>query len=216
MEEEELFPLIEKVFTQEQLDLVTGFTPFKLGKKITAFPRQRAEPASISDQNWLKVVEEHFNRQGPNTGSIVLFPGYRPELCVEMAKHLGLEFYDYQKEAMAPLGLKADSINFFELNNTLREKGSQYRHRGPQRGSLVERKAGTGKTRLVEGISGYGLAESDRSAHHRFSKRCAHGPSAGLRYRVAPNPVDIIFLRRGIDFRIYRLRRIKPRPSFRS
>ena len=124
LEEEELFPLIEKVFTQEQLDLVTGFTPFKLGKKLTAFPRQRTESASSQDQNWLEVVNDHFKKQDPNAGSIVLFPGYRPELCVEMAERLGLEFYDYQKEAMAPLGAKADSINFFDLNNALREKAA--------------------------------------------------------------------------------------------
>jgi len=124
LEEEELFPLIEKVFTQEQLDSVTGFMPFKLGQQLTAVPRRMTEPASSSDRNWLKVVEEHFSRQGSQTGSIVLLPGYRPELCVEIAKHLGLEFYDYQKEAMAPLGLKADSINFFELNNTLRDKAT--------------------------------------------------------------------------------------------
>lgn len=125
LEEQELFPLIEKVFTQEQLDLVTGFTPFKLGEKITAFPRQRTEPASNRDQSWLEVVEKHFDGQGPNTGSIVLFPGYRPELCVEMAKRLVLDFYDYQKEAMAPLGAKADSINFFELNDTLRGEAAK-------------------------------------------------------------------------------------------
>jgi len=124
LEEEELFPLIEKVFTPEQMDLVTGFMPFKLGKKLTSFPRQRSEPAADSDQKWLEVVKQHFDQQRPNTASIVLFPGYRPELCAQMAEHLGLAFYDFQKQAMEPLGLEAESINFFELNNALREQAA--------------------------------------------------------------------------------------------
>jgi len=122
LEEGELFPLIEELFTPEQMDQVTGFTPFEVKEMPSTPPRQIREPAARSDQNWLEAVEKHFKGQGPNTGSIVLFPGYRPELCAEMAQHLGLELYDYQKEAMAPLGVKADSINFFDLNNTLREK----------------------------------------------------------------------------------------------
>jgi len=125
LEEYELFPLIEKVFTQEQLDLVTGFVPFKVAEKVTSFPRQRTEPASEADKNWLPVVERHFRSQQPQKSSIVLFPGYRPELCVQMAEHLGLKFYDYRKEAMEPLGTKADSINPFELNNTLREQAAE-------------------------------------------------------------------------------------------
>lgn len=123
LEEKELFPLIEKLFTPEQLDLVTGFTPFKVAQGAARFPRQRAEPASEGDrERWLEVVRAHFAEQGPTTGSIVLYPGYRPELCSEMATHLDLAFFDFRKEVMAPRGQVADKINFFELNNSLHQR----------------------------------------------------------------------------------------------
>lgn len=74
------------------------------------------------DQEWLTVIEQHYTDTEKSGGNIVLFPRYRPDLCMQLADHLGLEFYDYRKEEMLQLGQDAGSIRLEQMEKSLRRR----------------------------------------------------------------------------------------------
>ena len=71
---------------------------------------------------WLAIIEQHYEDTGKSGGSIVLFPRYRPDLCVQLAHHLGLRFFDYRAEEMQPLGQEAGSLSLEQLDKSLRTR----------------------------------------------------------------------------------------------
>ncbi len=71
--------------------------------------------------DWLKRVE-HCVKQHANGGFLVLFPDYRPDLCMAMSNGLGLDFYDYRKEEMLKQGLAAGSIPLDAVTKSLHRR----------------------------------------------------------------------------------------------
>jgi len=122
MENEALFPLIQKLFTEEQLNAIASFTP--LGRQsIADTPPPISNYQSSNDkQEWLLDMVEFYNDAGQQGGSIVLFPRFNPELIEQMAEQTGLEFFDYQQEVMVEYGQDADSISLKQLENSLRNR----------------------------------------------------------------------------------------------
>lgn len=123
VEETQLFPLIETLFTDEQLDAVANHVPLhrQAPTPSAAVPRI---PGVNRDDHWLAIVEQHLRDQGRIGGTIVLFPGYRPDLIAALANGLGLAFFDYQKEVMEGLGLAAEAITLEQLDQTLRARAA--------------------------------------------------------------------------------------------
>ena len=76
----------------------------------------------IDNRKWLAVVDRHYQMTGKSGGSIVLFPGYRPDLCMQLADHLGLCFYDFRAEEMQQLGQEAGSLTLKQLDKALRTR----------------------------------------------------------------------------------------------
>lgn len=74
------------------------------------------------NEEWLAVIQQHHQDAGKSGGNIVLFPRYRPDLCMRLADHLGLEFYDFRAEEMQQLGADAGSIALEDLENRLRRR----------------------------------------------------------------------------------------------
>ncbi len=71
------------------------------------------------NQEWRTLIQEYFDERGKKGGSIVLFPGYRPDLSAELATQLGLEFFDYREEVMQDYRQDADRIDLDQLNKSL-------------------------------------------------------------------------------------------------
>ena len=74
------------------------------------------------NREWLTLVERHFEETGKSGGSIVLFPRYRPDLCMQLAHHLGLDFFDYRAEEMQQLREEAGSLSLEQLDKSLRTR----------------------------------------------------------------------------------------------
>ncbi len=118
-EEEVLFPLVDSLFTQEQLDAVMAFTPFRRQAPSAGRAESRAEGPSV--HRWLDSVERHLDGQDSHAGSVVLFPRYRPDLSARLADRLGLRFFDFREEVMEALGTDAEHISLRQLSDVLRE-----------------------------------------------------------------------------------------------
>lgn len=73
-------------------------------------------------QEWLTAIEHYYHQEGNTNGSIILLPGYQPELCLMLCNHLNMEFYDYRKEEMQAFGHQADSIGLEHLDQSLRKQ----------------------------------------------------------------------------------------------
>ncbi|MCN4145032.1 MAG: hypothetical protein LC437_08425 [Thiohalomonas sp.] len=71
------------------------------------------------EQEWLIAIEQYYQQKGNKNGSIVLLPGYQPELCLMLCNHLYMKFYDYRQEEMHFFGHQADTINLDHLDNCL-------------------------------------------------------------------------------------------------
>ncbi len=56
---------------------------------------------------------------GQQGGFLILMPEYRPDIALSMGHYLNLEFLDYRKEEMMPLGWDADGITLQSLNETI-------------------------------------------------------------------------------------------------
>jgi len=77
------------------------------------------------NQEWLTAIQQYFDEHGKDGGSIVLFPGYRPDLSTELANQLSLEFFDYREEVMQEFRQAADSIELDDLNKSLHTRAEQ-------------------------------------------------------------------------------------------
>jgi hypothetical protein len=71
------------------------------------------------NREWLTIIEQHYQNTEKSGGSIVLFPRYRPDLCMQLAHHLGLGFYDYRAEEMQQQGQDAGSLTLEQLDKSL-------------------------------------------------------------------------------------------------
>lgn len=76
-------------------------------------------------QEWLEQVDEHMVKRGSGNGSIILFPDYRPDLCMALSNYLKLEFYDYRKEEMLDKGWEASLITLDQLTDSLQARAAQ-------------------------------------------------------------------------------------------
>lgn len=77
------------------------------------------------NQEWLSAIQQYFDENGQEGGSIVLFPGYRPDLSMELAEQLGLDFFDFREEVMQEFRQAADSIELEELNKSLQTRSEK-------------------------------------------------------------------------------------------
>jgi len=76
-------------------------------------------------EQWLERVDKHMKRQKAGSGTILLFPGYRPDLCMALSNHLGLDFYDFRKEEMLEKGWGAGSIPLESVTESLLARSRQ-------------------------------------------------------------------------------------------
>ena len=125
LEDEELFPLVETLFSVEQKQAIASFTP--LGRmEVPEAPVQPASTESSTEStDWLADVERFFSETGGHDGSIVLLPRFNPELMTRLADHVGLAFFDYQAEVMAEFGPEATSITLEQLTERLRSRAEE-------------------------------------------------------------------------------------------
>ena len=77
------------------------------------------------NQEWRTLIQEYFDKSGKEGGSIILFPGYRPDLSAELATQLGLKFFDYREEVMQDYRQHADSIGLDQLNESLHTRAKK-------------------------------------------------------------------------------------------
>ncbi|MBA5248312.1 MAG: hemerythrin domain-containing protein [Gammaproteobacteria bacterium] len=131
MENEQLFPVIEKLFTQQQLHAIASFTPFNRQPITdTPLPISNQQPPNNNEHNeWLVKIMDFYNNTGQQGGSILLFPRFNPEIIEQIAEQTGLDFFDYQQEVMEEYGQDADSISFEQLTNSLYNR-AKYSNRG--------------------------------------------------------------------------------------
>lgn len=59
------------------------------------------------DQNWHAAVQQWLYGLCPQEAVAVCLPAYRPDLVERLALLLGLSFFDFRRERMAPLGWEA-------------------------------------------------------------------------------------------------------------
>ncbi len=72
-----------------------------------------------NEQEWLSAIAQYHQNKGKTNGSIVLLPGYQPELCMMLCNHLEMESFDYRAEEMQAFGHQADSVDLSHLDNCL-------------------------------------------------------------------------------------------------
>ena len=124
LENEGLFPVVEKLFTAEQLREIANFSP----RRRPQIPNNQVqttdhESAASREQWWAAVIE--FAKRPQKGGKIVLLPQYNPELVEEMARQTGLELFDFQREVMSNYGRNADSIGLEVLDSSLQDRAAQ-------------------------------------------------------------------------------------------
>lgn len=124
-EEQQLFPLLDALFTPAQWEAVRHFIP--LGRQPVMEPdegasltRQQADPDA-----WLAQVDAHFRSAKQGNAHIALLPRYQPELLQRLAEHLGIAFFDYRQEVMSGLRERADTLTLKQMEQTLREQSRQ-------------------------------------------------------------------------------------------
>ena len=120
LEDRELFPLVERLFSPEQMAEIVDFVPLLIREPMVGEARRGAHGSTSEEQGWLAEVRRHFERVGRQGASIVLFPRYSPEHVEEMASGLGLQLFDVQKEVMERFGQEADSLELLQLDESLR------------------------------------------------------------------------------------------------
>ncbi len=125
VEEEKLFPLVDSLFTQAQLDAVMAFTPFRRQAPSADRAASLADAGGADAHRWLDLVERHQDGQDPHAGSVVLFPRYRPDLSTRLADRLGLAFFDFREQVMEALGTDAEHISLEQLSMALRDRAGE-------------------------------------------------------------------------------------------
>lgn len=74
------------------------------------------------EQEWLTAIEQYYQQEGQVNGSVILLPGYQPELCMMLCNHLNMDFYDYRAEEMQIFGHQADTIDLDHLDQCLQTR----------------------------------------------------------------------------------------------
>ncbi len=69
-----------------------------------------------NEQEWLSAIAQYHETTGKSNGSIILLPGYQPELCMMLCNHLDMESFDYRAEEMQAFGHQADSVGLDHLD----------------------------------------------------------------------------------------------------
>ena len=128
-EGERLFPLVEQLFSADELNAVMAHVPLHR----QAPPPSTSTPghAPAHSDRWLDRVTKHFEAQGLQGGHIVLFPRFQPEHVATMTERLDLALFDFQRAFMSDLGEDADRIGLEQLSSvlqTLSEKGGVVVH----------------------------------------------------------------------------------------
>ena len=121
-EDRELFPLIDSLFDEAQLDAIASFKPLMRMEPPAPGPgtREVHEPPA-----WLATIGDLAGGAGKTGGSIVLFGRYDPEVIERMARHLGVELFDFQKEVMADFGPAAETISLEQLDDAIRDRSAK-------------------------------------------------------------------------------------------
>jgi hemerythrin-like domain-containing protein len=124
LENEGLFPVIEKLFSPEQMREIANFSPRRLQQiPNSQRPASNQQDAAGRQKWWAEVVE--FSKPGQKNGRVVLLPQYNPELIEEMAQQTGLALFDFQREVMSNYGRNADAIELDVLDESLRRRAEQ-------------------------------------------------------------------------------------------
>ena len=129
LEDEQLFPLVAELFSDEQLKAIQRFTPFQPPDPVPfrrKVPHPKPKPkVKPNGQDWFSVLTQYYSQTGKDSASIVLMPHFNPELSRQMAEGLEIDFYDFQTEVMAAHGQAADAIPLTELDEALQARAAQ-------------------------------------------------------------------------------------------
>ncbi|MEA2079772.1 MAG: hypothetical protein U9P00_07935 [Pseudomonadota bacterium] len=79
----------------------------------------------MTHPNWVQPIAETIRNNESRGGFLVVFPEYRPDQFVALARHLGLASFDYRSEVMSPLGWDADQLSLDDLDATLHDRASE-------------------------------------------------------------------------------------------
>ena len=71
---------------------------------------------------WIRPIADLIERNQARGGFFVIFPEYRPDQFLALAKHLGLAYFDYRDEVMSEFGWDADRLSLDDLDTTLRDQ----------------------------------------------------------------------------------------------
>jgi len=80
---------------------------------------------TYSTDGWTAPVATLIANAGRRGGFLVAFPEYRPQLVEALADELGLEFWDYRIERMAPLGWQAGQLPMTDVDQFIWETLTQ-------------------------------------------------------------------------------------------
>lgn len=75
--------------------------------------------------DWVQPIAETIRNNESKGGFLVVFPEYRPDQFVALARHLGFKAFDYRSEVMSPLGWNADQLSLDDLDVTLSNQASE-------------------------------------------------------------------------------------------
>ena len=68
---------------------------------------------------WLKPILDLVSTQGRCGGALLAFPEYRPDLAKAIAHEVGIRFYDFRAETIAPKGFQAGAMGLNEADAVL-------------------------------------------------------------------------------------------------
>ena len=71
--------------------------------------------------DWIQPIDDMLKRHDSQGGFIVVFPEYRPDLCLSLAHALDLQCFDYRQQVMSAHGWEADQLDLADLDATLAE-----------------------------------------------------------------------------------------------
>lgn len=123
LEEEWLFPVIESMLTDDELQAVLDFEPLSVLESPPGTPKRRVK--LVTDEDWLAVIAEHHATNAATGPSIVLFPRYQPELAMSLAEHLDLAFFDLRQDYLQQFGVAADRTSLTALDQELRDRAAR-------------------------------------------------------------------------------------------
>lgn len=121
VENEQLMPVIDQLLTAEQLQAVRAFTPLPAGIPIHIQSQQPLKPSTEPRTAWLAKVDAFFQQMPKNKAAFVLLPRFEPRWSIELARHLELDFFNFQREVMAQYQERADQLALEDMSMAIRE-----------------------------------------------------------------------------------------------